>query len=195
MTLVAGIVLAAGRSSRMGHPKLLLEIDGETFLGRAVRTLREGGCDPVVAVISPGADAHAIEVVENAGGRIAVNSMPEAEQIDSLRVGLHEVGEAEAAIVLPVDFPLAVPATVRALRMAWLARRAPIVRPTHEGRPGHPVLFGRAIWTELGAPDLEHGARDVVHRHAAQIVEVPVDDQGVTVDVNTPEDYTRATGR
>jgi nicotine blue oxidoreductase len=179
----------------MGQPKALLEIDGETFLGRAVRTLREAGCDPVVAVIPPAADPRMTEIAEAAGGRAIENPDADAEQIDSLRAGLHEIGgEAEAAIVLPVDFPLAGATVARALRAAWLARRAPIVRPTHAGRPGHPVLFARPVWAELEAPDLEHGARDVVHRHHAQILDVPLDDAGVTADVNTPEDYARVSG-
>lgn len=194
--MIAGIVLAAGRSTRIGRPKALLEIEGETFLARAVSALRQAGCDPVVAIVPQGEGVRMGEIVENAGGRAVENPDPGAEQIDSLRIGLEEVGEgAEAAIVLPVDVPLAGADIVRALCEAWQARRAPIVRPVHEGRPGHPVLFARAVWPELQTHDLEHGARDVVHRHQAQIVEIQVDDAGVTVDVDTPEEYLRWEGR
>lgn len=190
---VAGIVLAAGRSSRMGRSKALLPVGDETFLESAVRTLREGGCDPVVAVLPADGDAERLTaLVESAGGRPAVNPDPGSEQVDSLRVGLQAVGEGPAAtIVLPVDFPLAGPGIVRRLIETFRARGAPIVRPIHHAQPGHPVLFARDLWAELAGPDLDEGARDVVHRHHAEIEDVPVDDRGVTVDVDTPEDFAR----
>lgn len=190
---VAGVVLAAGRSSRMGRSKALLPVEDETFLESAVRTLREGGCDPVVAVLPPNGDAEEMAaLVESAGGRSEINPDLDAEQVDSLRVGLAAVGLGPAAaIVLPVDFPLAGPAIVRRLVEAFRARGAPIVRPIHHSQPGHPVLFARDLWPEISDPDLEEGARDVVHRHHAEIEDVPVDDRGVTVDVDTPEDFAR----
>lgn len=196
MSFVAGIVLAAGRSSRMGQPKALLELGGETFLARSVRVLVEAGCDPVVAVVPPGEEQRMGPIAAAAGGRAVENPRADAEQIDSLRVGLAEIEErSEAAIVLPVDHPLAIAAVAGALKSRWLARRDPIVRPTYRGQPGHPVLFARPVWAELDAPDLEHGARDVVHRHRAEIAEIEVGDAGVTVDVNTPAEYERVAGR
>lgn len=190
---VAGVVLAAGRSSRMGRPKALLPVGDETFVESAVRTLGEGGCDPVVAVLPPGEDAERLaDLVESAGGTPVVNVDPEAEQVDSFRLGLETLGTGPAgAIVLPVDFPLAGPGVVRVLIEAFRARGAPIVRPVHHAQPGHPVLFARDLWSELSDPDLREGARDVVHRHHAEIEDVPVEDRGVTVDVDTPEDFAR----
>ncbi|HUP20534.1 MAG TPA: nucleotidyltransferase family protein [Gemmatimonadota bacterium] len=191
---VAGVVLAAGRSIRMGQPKALLPVAGRTFLEHAVAILREGGCDPVLAVVPAGSPGLALEA-EGAGGRAVVSPDPDAEQVESLRIGLAAIGSgAAAAIVLPVDFPHARPKVVEALIDAFRESGAPIVRPVHRGVPGHPVLFARDLWTELSDPDLEEGARDVVHRHRAEIVEVPVEDRGVTVDVDTPEDYEREIG-
>src|SRR5688572_17197237 len=192
LTGIAGIVLAAGRSARMGAPKPLLDLEGETFLAHGIRILREGGCDPVIVVVPPGeamgpmgaiARTHAARVIENPD--------PQAEQIDSLRLGLKAVDSAEAAVVLPVDVLVKDPDVVRALCAAWREQRAPVARPVHRGRPGHPVLFARETWDELMASDLEDGARDVVHRHLAEILEVEVGDSGVLVDIDTPEEYVR----
>lgn len=193
---IAGIVLAAGRSSRMGEPKALLEVEGVTFLERAVRILREGGCAPVVAVVPPGEAAGRMGALAAGGGGTAVeNPDAGAEQVDSLRVGLAAIGPAAAAaVVLPVDHALARERTVAVLIAAFRASGAPIVRPDRGGRPGHPVLFARSVWSELSAPELDEGARDVVHRHREAIEDVPVDDEGVTVDINTPEEYARALG-
>lgn len=192
---VAGIVLAAGRSSRMGSPKPLLEIEGETFLSRAVRVLREGGCDPVVVIVPPKETEGPMGEIARAGGALAVdNPDPAAEPIDSIQIGLGEMeDDVAAAVVLPVDVPLSGPDAVREVIAAWSANPAPLARPVREGRPGHPVLFARATWDELSAPDLAHGARDVVHRHRREILAVEVSDPGVLEDVDTPADYTRKT--
>jgi len=192
---VGGIVLAAGRSSRMGRPKGLLPIDDATFLERSIGVLAEGGCAPVVAVVPAGeAGEEMADLAERAGAAVVRNPNPGSEQVDSLRLGLATVGACDAVVVALVDYPLARAASVEAVVRAFRRRHASIVRPTHDGRPGHPVLFARGLWPELTAPDLAEGARDVVHRHHADIVEVPVDDRGVEVDVDTPEDYREEVG-
>lgn len=196
MTAVAGIVLAGGRSTRMGEPKALLTIEGSTFLERAIRVLADGGCNPVVAVVPPGETGEVLLALARAGGATGImNPDSGAEQIDSLRHGLHALGpEVGAAAVLPVDHPRVRAGTVAALLAAFRAAGAPIVRPVHGKRPGHPVVFGREVWGELDGPDLESGARDVVHRHHAEIHEVEVDDRGITIDVNTRQEYEREVG-
>ncbi|HUP00032.1 MAG TPA: nucleotidyltransferase family protein [Gemmatimonadota bacterium] len=191
---VAGVVLAAGRSSRMGSPKPLLDLGGETFLDHAVEVLRDGGCEPVVVVLPASGKALDRErrIAAAAGAVVIENPNPGAEQIDSLRLALASLGsETAAAVVLPVDHPQAGPDVVAALIAAFRARGAPLVRPVHRGTPGHPVLFARRLWPELAEPDLVEGARDVVHRHHDEMEEVPVEEHGVTVDVNTPEEYER----
>ncbi|MBV9774533.1 MAG: nucleotidyltransferase family protein [Gemmatimonadetes bacterium] len=193
--MIAGIVLAAGRSRRMGEPKPFLLFRGETFLARAVRTLREGGCDEVVVVAGPEGDARAEEVVaaaREAGARPVHNPAPESEQVDSLRVGLAALApEADAAVVLPVDVPGIGAATVRALVEAFRARGAPVVRATHRGAHGHPVLFARRLFAELHADPLPEGARTVIRAHAAEVEELPAGEAEVLVDVDTPDDYRR----
>ena len=183
----------SGLAERMGEPKALLTVEGETFLERAVRILTEGGCDPVVVVVpSGGSGKDLLALAARAGARGVVNPHLEAEQIDSLRCGLRAFDRGVAgAAVLPVDHPRVRPDTVAALLAAFDQTGAPIVRPAHRGRPGHPVLFAQAVWEELEAPDLESGARDVVHRHHAEIRDVTVDDPGISIDVNTREEYDR----
>jgi CTP:molybdopterin cytidylyltransferase MocA len=191
--MIAGIVLAAGRSRRMGEPKALLRLAGRTFLARAVTVLRGGGCAEVVVVTGPLEDEVARRIAEAArglGARVAVNPAAESEQVDSLRAGLHALGDdAEAALVMPVDVPAVPPEVARAVADAFGRTGAPVVLPECGGRHGHPVLFARRVWPELLAGDLPEGARTVIHAHRAELAEVPV--PRLAADVDTPEDYRR----
>lgn len=197
--MIAGIVLAAGRSSRMGRPKALLETGEGTFVERAVTALRDGGCNRLVVVVpgSAGSDPAAASVAEAAGAAgadLAFNGVPRSEQIDSLRAGIGAVPLAEAIVVLPVDVPLSGPAAVAAVIGRFRATHAPVVVALHAGRRGHPVLFGRAVFGDLHRSDLSEGARSAIELHEAQVVEASVDDPGVLLDIDRPEDYRRLMG-
>jgi CTP:molybdopterin cytidylyltransferase MocA len=177
----------------MGEPKALLEVGGGTFLERAIDILVEGGCSSVTVVLARGESGRrAGEIARRKGALPVENPRADAEQVDSLRIGLEGLPEdAEAAIVLPVDHPLAEARTVRELARGFRASGLPIVRPVYNDRPGHPVLFARRLWNELAGPHPADGAREVVHRHAAEILDVVIGDRGVSVDIDTPEDYRR----
>ncbi|HEX6587821.1 MAG TPA: nucleotidyltransferase family protein [Longimicrobiales bacterium] len=190
-----GIVLAAGRSSRMGTPKAALDAGGATFVVRAVDALRDGGCRDVLVVIGPD-EGGAGSAAAQAGAHVVVNTAPDSEQIDSLRLGLRNLNPgALGAVVLPVDHPMVSSATVRAVVDAWERTRAPIVRASHRGEPGHPTIFAVTVFDDLLRGELPDGARTVVAAHQAELVDVPVDDEGVTTDIDTPDDYRRALGR
>lgn len=191
--MICGIVLAAGRSRRMGEPKALLRAGDETFLQRAVNALREGGCAYVVVVTARLDDETARQIAEEAAALdagIAVNPAAESEQADSLRIGLMSLPpEAQAAVVAPVDVPDVSGALVRAVIDAHRRTGAPVALPAREGRHGHPVLFARRVFAELMHPGLPQGARTVIHAHAADLAGVPVD--ALPPDLDTPEEYRR----
>ena len=197
--MIPAIVLAAGKSSRMGRTKALLPIGApdETFLTRIVRVLREGGIDSTVVVI--GGDAAAVRAAlprDDASLSAVENPRFDDGQLSSLLVGLAAVeqryGNVEAVMVTLVDLPLISASTVRAVLDAFLANpNAPLVRPRHANRFGHPVIFNRSLFAELRRTDPSKGAKPVVHAHAAEEVNVDVDDEGAILDIDTPEDYAR----
>ncbi len=189
---VAGVVLAAGSSVRMGVPKPLLDAGGRTFAARLVDTLARGGCDPVVVVGASGGGALAEEVVRGHGA-LVVNPDGRGGQIGSLRAALdHLEGLADppgAFAFTPVDNPAVAPPTVRALVEAWRGSGASIVLPRYGKVRGHPVVADMGIAGEFRAEGLREGARAVVRRDPGRVLEVEVADPGVADDLDTPERY------
>ena len=114
----------------------------------------------------------------------------------SLLAGLRAIDAARttAALVTLIDVPLVSAATVRTLMAAQRERGAPVVRPVSNGRHGHPVIFGRDLFGELQRADPTQGAKPVVRAHAADMIEVPIDDEGAFTDIDTREDYERYIG-
>ena len=198
--IVPGVVLAAGRSSRMGRPKALLPTgrSGETFVARIVRTLREGGVDDVLVVAADEADSIGRALVR--GGpppRVVVNETPELGQLSSLQVALRVIDRPGVGglLVTLVDVPLISAETVRILLDAYRRTRAPIVRPVRRGRHGHPVIFDRVVFDELRRVRVGEGARVVVRAHRSESLEVAVEADGPFLDIDTPVDYERVFGR
>ncbi len=182
----------------MGAPKALLEADGVTFVARLADTLRRGGCAEVVVVAASGSGAVAAEAAR-CGARVVVNMGGQGGQIGSLKAalaGLPELDDRPGAVVFtPVDNPAVTADTVGRLIRGWRSSRARIVLPRHGEKRGHPVLADMAIAHEFMAPGLEEGARAVVRRDPARVLEVPVEDAATIDDIDTPGRYRSRFGK
>ena len=195
--MVVGIVLAAGASVRMGRPKALLPVGGDTFVTRVCRTLLHGGVDDLVVVA--GAEHEAVAAAVSSAGlraRIVENTRRDEGQLSSVLAGLAVADRpgVDAVLVHLVDAPLVLAATARAVLDAFARTHAPIVRPDVGGRHGHPVLFARKVFDDLRGADPRVGAQAVVRALAAEICDVPVDDEGACRDIDTPEEFARLAG-
>lgn len=184
----AGLVLAAGGGRRMGGPKALLATDGEAWVARAVSVLAAGGCDPVVVTL--GAQASAARPLVPAQALVVEVAGWERGMGESLRQGLEAVERlapgAQAVVVTLVDLPgLHHEAVARVVRAGGDAPAAALCQARYDGRPGHPVLLGRAHWARLRAGLAgDAGARDHLSAHGA--VAVDCTDLGGGDDVDTP---------
>ena len=188
-SVIDGIVLAAGASSRMGQAKALLEVEGTSFLERAVKLLRHAGCRYVIAVIND-SDDWMTRIADTSGAEPVINEQPGSEQIDSLRLGIANLPDGyDAIIVLPVDFPRVQQETVNQLVAEFRQHPVAVLNPAFDGKPGHPVVFSRDVVAELLHPDLPDGARTVIDRHLAGAGTLAVDDAGVLIDIDTPADF------
>jgi molybdenum cofactor cytidylyltransferase len=193
-----GVVLAAGRSSRFGRSKALLPVDqgGPPFVSRLVNLFRTAGVSEVL-VVGRDNDAALREVVHGVSARFVVNADADRGQLSSLVAALDVIDarSVQGVIVMPVDIPLIQAATIASVRDAFLRGTSPIARATYQGRHGHPVVFGSAVFEELRRADPNAGAKTVVHAHADEILNVEVEDRAVLQDVDTPRDYRELFGR
>ncbi len=187
----AGLILAAGASSRMGSDKALLPWRNGTFLSAAINTLQ--AATELVIVIA-GRNQQAIAPVVYANGAFLVtNPNPDEGQFSSLRIGLNEVlGRGrDAAIVTLVDRPAPNVATIEQLKQVFLAAPDQIwaVVPEFGSRHGHPIIVGREMIEAFLRAPATSNAREVEHSLQEHILYLPVDDPLVAVNVNTQEEF------
>lgn len=191
---LAGIVLAAGRSARMGTPKALLDFRGEPFVVRILEALEALDLKTRVVVLGP--DAPRIRPVLAAHDCLIVeNPDVETGPIGSLRRALEALRPARprGAIAWPVDLPHVRVSTVERLAEAYRRSSAAAVVPVFGGQRGHPVIWDARLFQELETSEAasRNGARAVLRVHEREVVAVPVDDPAVLDDLNSPEDYER----
>ena len=189
MKEAAALVLAAGYSSRLGRLKPLLPLGEASLVSRAVGLFIGAGVSDVLVVTGHRAEDLAPEV-ERAGGRVVVNPEFSQGMFTSVLAGLKELPpEAQAFFVLPVDVPLVRPGTL--VRVWERFRQDPeaIVRPNFQGTPGHPPLIPARFRTDILAWDGTQGLRGWMLAGRARLVDIETPDQGVLIDMDTPEDY------
>jgi CTP:molybdopterin cytidylyltransferase MocA len=191
---LAGVILAAGESTRMQRDKALLAWQGKTFLGAAMDSLRPH-CQLIIVVA--GKNVESLKpVVFAAGGFLVVNPNTDRGQFSSLQVGLQEVLDRgrDAAMVTLVDRPPASLATIKTLSERFLEELRNghwAVVPQYGDKHGHPIVIGREMIEAFLRAPAEATAREVEHKHQQRVVYVPVDDANVTMNIDTPEDYAR----
>jgi molybdenum cofactor cytidylyltransferase len=190
--VIAGLILAAGESSRMGQDKALLTYRGRTFLETIVATLHKAGIERVAAVLGHHAE-QILQAVKLEGVETVINRDYVRGQTSSLQAGLRalESPSLEAIMLCLVDHPLVSEDTVRALIAGFGERDAHVVIPTVRNQRGHPVVISRTLFEELLRLSPDEGADTVIrkYRDATQFVEV--DDQGILLDVDDSEAYRR----
>jgi molybdenum cofactor cytidylyltransferase len=187
----AGVILAAGASSRMGRDKALLPWRDGTFLSAAIRALQPS---TELVIVVAGANAQNLEPITNANAAfMAVNPNPQLGQFSSLQAGLQEVLNRgrDAAIVTLVDRPPAEVETIQQLRAAFLGgdEQTWAVVPEYQGKHGHPFVIGREMIEAFLRAPVHSSAREVEHANQARIRYLPVSDPLVVANVDTPEDF------
>ncbi|HET7028269.1 MAG TPA: NTP transferase domain-containing protein [Candidatus Limnocylindrales bacterium] len=181
----AGLILAAGGSSRFGAAKLLAPLAGRPVLEHVLDATRGAGLDRVLVVLPPGADGDALQsLVAAAGAGSARNRNPERGLSSSVRLGLEVLAEDEtidAIVVMPGDQPLVRPGAIRAV-LAALGDRRPIVVARHADGSPNPVALGRAAFGLAGELTADRGFGPILAAHPELVADVPIDAPNPDVD-------------
>jgi molybdenum cofactor cytidylyltransferase len=189
--MIAAVVLSAGESSRMGRPKALLPIEGETFIGRIVTALKRTQVGKIVVVLGHNADQLAA-AIRPLAVEILVNPDYKLGQLSSLQVAarhLQNDADCDGMLLHLVDHPYIDAALVDRMIQRFHETQKDIVVPRWRGKRGHPVLFSRRLFAELLAAPLDQGAKAVVNAHANETLEIETDEEGIALDIDTPELY------
>ncbi len=186
---IAAIVLAAGKSSRMGSAnKLLAEVEGKPMAAWPVAAAREAGCAEIVVVT--GRDKEQVETALEGPDLRFVHNPAFAEGLaSSLKAGIAALDEhSDAVMILLGDMPRLRATHLRRLVSAFAPDSgASICIPSYDGRWGNPVLFDRRYFAEIQTLSGDAGARALVQEHVSCVVEVPMKDDAVLLDIDTPE--------
>lgn len=187
---VAGILLAAGTSTRFGANKLLHPLADGTPVALAAAQRLKAALPDALAVVRPGDDALQ-RLFAQAGLRVIFAPRAAEGMGASLAAGVAAAHDASGWIVALADMPFILPDTVRAVAQA-LEAGAAIAAPQHDGRRGHPVGFAGRFRDTLLALDGDAGAHALLARHAAEVRHIAVADRGVLLDIDTPADVAAA---
>jgi molybdenum cofactor cytidylyltransferase len=190
---IAAVVLAAGTSSRMGQNKLLMALDGEPLVRRAVGRAAKAGFAPLIVVLGYQAD-RVQQALDGIDYQPVVNAEYERGVNSSLRAGIQVASEsnAGAAVVVLADMPLVTTAMLETLVERYRQGTAPLVISDYDGVNAPPLLYDRSLFGELATSEGQGCGKHVVkkHRHEAESVSWPVD---ALTDLDAPEDFQRVT--
>ena len=189
--MIVAVILSAGESSRMGRPKALLPIQGQTFIERIVAALKQSQVARIIVVVGHNAEAmrHSIEHLPVT---ILTNPDYKLGQLSSLQVAIRSLEadqKCEAILVHLVDHPYLSAAVANRMIERFRETRSPIIIPKYKEKRGHPVIFARSMFSELLSAPMDQGAKAVLKAHENEISEIDTEDEGITFDIDTPELY------
>jgi len=191
--MIVAVVLSAGESSRMGRPKAFLPIDGETFLERIVSVLQRTKIGKIIVVLGHNAEEMKRQV-DNLPVAILINRDYKLGQLSSLHVAIRHVlsdRDCDGVLVHLVDHPYIDAALVSRMIEEFYRTGKLVVVPRHQGKRGHPVILSRKLFNELLNAPMERGAKAVVNAHGDDTLEIEAGDEGVTIDIDTPDEYSQ----
>jgi molybdenum cofactor cytidylyltransferase len=194
---VAAIILAAGKSTRMGEAKQLLRLGESTVLGQTIENVRRSAVNEIVLVL--GASAEAIRrrlpasLLQDL--KVVVNTQYEQGMASSLRAGLSALDpQIDAALIVLADQPFVRPETLDQLGREHRQTKAQMVIPSYRGRRGNPVLIDRSLFPQVMALEGDTGCRAIFSSHTESTVNLEVEDEGIVLDLDNQEDYERLRG-
>jgi molybdenum cofactor cytidylyltransferase len=188
--MISAIILAAGKSARMGQPKMLLPWGKTTVLGAVIHTCAAAGIGQILVVT--GAERETVEALcrEEGVSTVFNPAYADGEMLSSIQAGIRRLPPAvEATLIVLGDQPVMQPQTIKSVMEAYSGSGAHLVVPSYKMRRGHPWLVDRALWEELLRVKQDETSRDFLQRHADEIKYIEAKSPTTVEDMDTPEDY------
>jgi len=189
--MIVAVVLSAGESSRMGRPKALLPIDGQTFIERIVAALKQTKVGKIIVIL--GHNGHELQSkISHLPVEILINTDYKLGQLSSLQLAVRNLQPdlaCDGMLVHLVDHPYLAPALVEEMIRRFYETNKRIIVPRYHGKRGHPVIFSNALFSELLSAPVAEGAKAVVNAHRDETLEIDTQEEGIAVDIDTPELY------
>ncbi|MDH3442990.1 MAG: nucleotidyltransferase family protein [Deltaproteobacteria bacterium] len=189
--MILAVILAAGESSRMGQPKALLPIDGKNFIEKIVDALSQSHVARIFVVLGHNAEEMSRKIA-HLPVTILINPEYKKGQLSSLQVAVNRLLEEKncsGMLVHLVDHPYISASLVNMLIRRFEEEGRLITVPRFHGKRGHPVIFASSLFKELLNAPQEQGAKAVVNAHRDETLEVETENEGITLDIDTPELY------
>jgi len=196
--MISAMILAAGKSTRMGSPKMLLPWDRITIIEHIISVFANAGIDDIV-VVTGGARGQVEAIIQECQKKYRVQSVFNeghlaGDMLSSMQCGLRYLSEkgGGAALIGLGDQPQVQERSVRLICEAYSQTQSPLVVPSFHMRRGHPWLVARELWAEVIAMQSSQTPRDFLNAHAKDIYYVEVDTPSILADLDTPEEYRAA---
>ena len=190
--MISAIILAAGKSVRMGQPKMLLPWGDTTVLGQVISTYQLAGIENLLVVTGSGREQVTAIASQFGVQSIYNENYADGGMLSSVQIGLESLlqhAEIEAAMIGLGDQPQTQIESVQLISETFLTQRAKLIVPSHQMRRGHPWLIQKTLWKELIEMDNSLSPRIFLNRHANDILYVIVDTPSIVADLDTPQDY------
>jgi molybdenum cofactor cytidylyltransferase len=195
VAVIVALVPAAGRSERMGQPKLILSIGGVPLIARVVAALRDGGAARVIVVAPPVREPGASSLIEAAqceGAEVVVADSPPPDMRASVELGLARIADGPepiAILLTPGDIPGLGSGDVAQVIQASMLAPGRIIVPRHEGHRGHPVLIPWSLASQVPGLPRDVGVNALLKENADLVLALEMDGHGILDDLDTPYDY------
>jgi molybdenum cofactor cytidylyltransferase len=182
---IRALILAAGKGSRIGKPKLMLEINNKSFISVIVDRVKSAGIDDMICIVSN-------ETYEwtkkNINCNIVINTEPEKGMISSVYYGAVNLNDCEGVMIIPVDHPFVEAGTYLELIEEFKKNKDSIIKPVFDGKSGHPVIVPYDIIKSINKENFSSGLKEVIKKSGRKQIYVEINDKGILKNINTKED-------
>ncbi len=190
--MISGLILAAGSSTRMGRPKQTVLLAGRPMLEYPLLAFLSSKVGEIILVVQKRSILAGMKVPIKRV-RVVVNPYHAQGLSASVKLGVREVSPRSSAVVIGLgDKPLVLGSTIDSLISAYGRSGSMIVAPVYHKRRGNPIIFDRGVFPLIEETEGDEGAKSVMRKHEDEVFEVPVNDAGILIDVDTPEDLENA---